>query len=216
MVSTLRSELGLKNKSLAPTDAQSKNIYYNLSIKDVLSEDQFIEKMLVVRHRIINIFIKSIDPRTKKGIPGNYLMGVGPKIAHLRKFLNSQINHQNILLEKELPKDFKRLNDFWKNMIISKVVKSLINLQIDEMRESGNLWYLDQSGGVWEISQTLADETVFRRDEYLSIYNKIDNYSKPKYHDQRNYHGRPSQQSRRRNRQLRQAPGISTSIARNK
>lgn len=206
----------MKNKDLAPSDAERKKICYNLSIKDVLSEDQFVEKMLIVRHRVINVFIKSTDPRTKKGIPGNYLMGVGPKIGQLRKYLQSHINHQGVLLEKELPKDFKRLNYFWRNFIISKIVRSLINLQIDELRESGHLWFLDQSGGIWEISQTLADESNSIKEEYLQVYTKMYSHPKSRYHDQRNYHGRPSQQSRRRNRQLRQAPGISTSIARNK
>lgn len=206
----------MSNKNLTPTDAQRKKICYSLSVSDVLTEDQFIEKMLIIRYRIISIFIKSVDPITKKGISGNFLMGIGPKASQLRKFLHSQINHQNILLEKELPKDFKRLNFFWRNYIISKTVRLLINLQIDEMRENGHLWYLDQSGGIWEISQTLADETNTMKEEYLLIYTKMYNEPKPRYHDQRNYHGRPSQQGRRRNRQLRQAPGISTSIARNK
>jgi hypothetical protein len=46
------------------------------------------------------------------------------------------------------------------------------------MRENGHLWYLDQSGEIWEISQTLADETNTMKEEYLLVYTKM--YSEPK------------------------------------
>lgn len=206
----------MKNNGTVPTDTQLKKIYYNFSIKDVLDEEQFIEKMLIVRYRVICAFVKSIDPTTKKGIHGNYIMGVGLKLSQLKKFLHSHINHQSILLKSDLPKELKKLNQFWINFIISKAVRVLINLQIDEILESKSLWFLDQAGGVWEISQSLADEVISARNEYLMVYSKKYNSTKPRYHDQRNYHGRPSQQGRRRNRKLRQAPGLSTSTARNK
>jgi len=217
LVSTRGSDWSLKkNKGLVPTNAQRTKICYHLSISDILDEDKFIEKMLIVRHRIINIFIKSVDPRTKKGIPGNYLMGVGPKIVNLKKFMHTHINFSGIIIDSELPQEYKKLNYFWKKFIISKIIRSMINIQVDKISKSGNLWYLSQSGGVWEISQSLADEDNLGFDEFISFYSKIDNSSKPKYRDQRNYHGRPSKQGRRRNKELRQAPGLSTSIAKNK
>lgn len=181
-----------------------------------MDSDQFIEKMLIVRHRIINIFTKSIDPRTKKGIPGNYLMGVGSRVMHLREYLHNHINSRGILQDCELPNEFRCLNNFWRNIVISKIVQAMINLQVDEMRNNVQLWYFDQSGGIWEISQSLADEYKSASNEYLSVYESLSCSTKPKYRDQRNYHGRPSKQARRRNKKLRQAPGLSISIARYK
>lgn len=179
-------------------------ITFNITPEDILSEDSYIEKMILVRHRIIGVFEKSVDPITKKGITGNYLVGIGPKVSALNNFLFSKISFRGILSREDLPLEYKYYSLGLREAIFHRVIKVMIERQVSILRDECALWWLETSGGIWEIAQSLVDE------KQLSSSAIIGTMQKPKYRDERTFHGRPSQQGRKRVSLLRQAPGLST------
>jgi hypothetical protein len=204
---------GKKRGGIEPSRTMRTHIYYNLTVQDVLDEEEFVEKMLIIRRRIIRVFDRSIDPKTKRGVSGNYLMGIGPKLHSLRSFMYKHVHFRGIIHENELPEQYQVLTDYWKKFIISKIIRILIDLQLEEMYEVADLWQMDNLGGIWEIAQTVADEEVLIYSEIASIYNRPRSSKKPHYLDERSFHGKPSKQARRRNKELRQAPGISIGVS---
>lgn len=198
-------------RGVSPAEEVRSHILYRLQIEDVLDEDQFIEKMLLVRYRIICVFAHSVDPMTKKGVFGNYLQGVGPDLADLKRFVIGKVNSRGVLSRSDLPEEYRLLGRSWRQIIIDKIMSRLINRQIDQMLDSWDLWWLDSHGGIWEIAQSVVDEQKMIQSTFSTIYNLgLKKQERgPSYRDERTHHGKPSSQSRRRDRQLRQAPGIS-------
>ena len=201
-----------KRGEMQPSRELRTHIMFHLQPEDVLDEDIYIEKMLLVRYRIICVFAHSIDPETKRGVFGNYLVGIGPRLAQLNRFVSGKISSRGVLSREDLPEPYRSLDYKWRKMVINKVMRRLIERQLNHMRQTGDLYPLDQQGGIWEICQSVADEQLIIQTAFASIYGKNAKpyrESKPRYRDERNHHGRPSGQSRRRDRSLRQAPGIS-------
>lgn len=199
-----------KRSGVEPTAQLRTFITYHLQPEDVLDEDDYIEKMLLVRYRIICIFGRSIDPVTKRGVLGNYLLGIGPRVSMLNKYLFTRINPKGILVRSDLPKSYQMLEYKWREKIINRVLKIMIERQVSLMKETCDLWWLDYHGGIWEICQSVADEQKLTQAAFATIYDaQYSSNTRPRYYDERTHHGRPSKQSRRRNRQLGQAPGVS-------
>lgn len=201
-----------RKRSGAEPSAQLRTfITYHIRPEDVLDEEEYIEKMLLVRYRIIGVFGRSIDPETKRGVLGNYLVGIGPRLSMLNRHLARRIHPRGILTRSDLPKVYQALDYRWREKIINRVVRIMIERQVDLMREACDLWWLDYHGGIWEICQSVADEQKLIQSAFASIYDAEyrDNRDSPRYRDERTHHGRPSKQSRRRSRALGQAPGVS-------
>lgn len=200
-----------KRKNDEPTREMRNYIVYQLIPEDILDDESYIEKMLLVRYRIIGVFGRSVDPSTRKGVYGNYLMGIGPRQSQLNRFLVSRISIKGLMSSADLTPQFKKLNYKWREIILNRVLRLMIERQVELMKENCDLWWLDYHGGIWEIAQSVADEQKIIQASFISSYDhelKLD--PKQKFRDERSFHGRPSKQGRRRTSLLRQAPGMST------
>lgn len=201
-----------KRRSVEPTYEMRNFITYDIEPEDILEEEDYIEKMLIVRYRIISVFEHSIDPATQKGVYGNYLVGIGPRLTQLNRFLASKVSYRGLLSRSDLPRKYQALNYKWRDLIMRRITRCMIERQVNLLKESCDLWWLDYHGGIWEISQSVADEQKLVQASFATIYDseyRLERDSKPRYRDERSHHGRPSKQSRRRDSLLRQAPGAS-------
>lgn len=204
-----------KPVGMKPDRELQSHIRHHMRLEESLDEEMFAEKMMLVRHRIIGIFNKSVDPRTHRGVGGNYLVGVGPKSRQLAAFIQKRFGIRGVIRLDDLHPRYRGLTDYWRQQVIAKIVGELIDRQLRLMVDESDLWWLDNCGGIWEISQSVADEYAIQQSQIAMLYGEAYRASKPRqpYRDERAHHGKPSQQSRRRDRELRQAPGLSISSA---
>lgn len=197
-----------------PSRSMRVHIMYRIQPEDIFDEEQYIERMLLVRFRVVSVFLHSIDPVTKKGIGGNYLIGVGHKLSHLKTFINRKVSYRGIVTVNDLPEHYHSLSDRWRKKIIFRLTRLMIDRQINYMYDCYDLYPMESFNGdtMWEIRQSVADRLKRDKLELSMTYDRQllpKKEEKPRYRDERNHHGKPSRQSRRRNRELRQAPGIS-------
>jgi len=188
-------------------------IQYHLRVEDILEEDAYIEKMLIIRHRILAVFARYVDPKTKKGVFGNCIMGVGPKVQHLVSYMMKNMKRDKLFSKSDIPLKYRKLNQYWIDLIYSRVTDQLIERQINLLIRTSDLWRLEITGGIWEISQSVADEYRSAR-ELAGVLCREGAFGSllPDYRNERTFHGRPSRQGRRRSSELRIAPSLSTSL----
>ena len=200
-------------RGVEPSRPMRTYIQYHLRVDDILDEDAYIEKMLIIRHRILAVFARYVDPKTKKGVFGNYIMGIGPKVQHLVGYMIKHMKRDKLFSKSDLPPKYRDLSQFWLDLIYSRVTDQLIERQINLLIQTSDLWRLEISGGIWEISQSVADEYKSAR-ELAGVLYREEAFGSllPDYRNERTFHGRPSRQGRRRSGELRVAPSLSTSL----
>lgn len=202
--------------NVKPSRELQAYIRYGMKLEESLNDEMFAEKMLLVRHRIIGIFNRSIDPLTGKGVQDNYLIGVGHRLRSLKIFILKHFGARGVIFLEDLHPRYQVLTDYWRQQVTSIIVSELVERQLCLMLEEGDLWWQDNCGGIWEICQSVADEYEIHRIQVSALYGEIykTRKSKQPYRDERAHHGRPSKQGRRRDSELRQAPGLSIGTAR--
>lgn len=164
------------------------------------SEEDLAATLAAVHYKIVAVFLNSTHPRTGRTTGrDNYICGLGDRISHLERHVIDKIKLRREFGLQHLPRSISHLTRPERDRIVGYVHAMLVNTVLVTMREDNDLWYFD---GDWCFSNTVR----VLHDKHTRMAREATNT----YHgDRRNYHGRPSNQGRRRQKQLRVASGVS-------
>ena len=167
------------------------------------SEDDMTATLVAVRYKVVATFLKSVHPRTGKTTGrDNYICGVDAKISDLADYVAEHTNLRREFSATHLSKPLEMmLTRHQRQRLVRRIHARLICVVLVAMRDASDLWYMEGVGD-WLFSNTLRiehDRAERLRREATNTY----------HGDRRNWHGRPSNQGRRRSRQNRFAPGTS-------
>ena len=129
----------------------------------IFDDDEYVERRLVARHRIIGQFTRAADPVTRRGTD-NFVVGVDNRIGALADYLLMRMRHRRDLVSKyDLSNDLKRLTDWWIGQILTVAVKELVLDELIAMRDSpaAEIYWMD---GVWQAIQSIIDEYHWTRE----------------------------------------------------
>ncbi len=129
----------------------------------------------------------------------NVVRGIGSDVESIVKYVHENVNLNGVYDHKQLPKHRIKLKRCEWDMILPRLRAEMVRLAIGELLEEGLIWPLDDD---WLYSCELR-----------VIYDRSHRMADRVFFDQRNWHGRPSRQGRRRARQLGLAPGMSIGAA---
>lgn len=184
---------------------------------------EYLERMRVrARYRIVQAFASAVDERqhpTDNFIAGSFSAGhphrwapVGDSLDELwRAVCRITRRMRPVVQPDHLPEPYRSLEDYWRDAVCQQAgyilgIQELTELLAHERRtEDGRqdhaertLWY-HAGDGTWQASQSLIDQIdeLRRRSTKLPRARKRQSGKQ----DQRNWHGRPSKQGRRRAKQ---------------
>jgi len=166
------------------------------------SEEDLAEALSGVRFRVVSAFLSSVHPESGKATGlGNYIVGVDERISSLATHVLRQprTSLHRAFGYSDLPEVCRQLPRREQTRIVGYVHHQMVMLILVTMRDECNLWRFD---GDWCFSHLLRVE-----------HDHVMKAAKLAWRDQRNWHGRPSKQGRRRAHQLRTAPGMSISAS---
>lgn len=161
------------------------------------SEDDMAIAFAGVRFEVARAFLRATHPKTGRATGrDNYICGLDDSISALSKFVLDHTSLRRVFGHADLPKHTVHLTRVQWGRILDRIHMQMVSVVLTSMRDNEkNLWRLD---GDWCFSN-------FIRVEYDRVMKEV----KLAYRDSRNWHGRPSEQGRRRAKQLRVAPGVS-------
>lgn len=151
----------------------------------ILDADEYTERRLVARHRIVGAIIEY-------GI-NNYIVGAGDRIGGLADFLIARMRHRRDLVDKhDLPGDLKALADHMIKQILGLAVRELVIDELNDMSspDDREIYLLN---GHWQATQSLLDEYQHTREVVAKPHQvrvaERRGTSRLKF-DDRSYHGR--------------------------
>lgn len=164
------------------------------------TEEDLRATLAAVHYKTVAVFLSATHPSTGKATGrDNYICGLEGRISHLEKYVMGRITLRREFGLQHLPRNISHLSRFERDRILSHVHSLLVSSVLVAMRDDRDIWYFD---GDWCFSNTVR----VLHDKHARMARKASNTY---LGDQRNYHGRPSKQGRRRQKQLRTAPGVS-------
>lgn len=169
-----------------------------VSLDDIFDDETYVERRLVARHRIIGVFDVAIDPFSKRGTD-NFIVGVAERISDLADYVSDKMRHRrNLIVIDDLPFRYAPLPKKQREKVCQPLRRQLIIDELIAMRDAEEIYWQD---GRWQAKQSLIDEYVRFREVRQEHYRKVEEVHRTALRikrDNRTYHGRPRQQTKRR------------------
>lgn len=183
--------------SLSSRDIGRRHLMGEVPLEEYFrSEDHIDEVFAAVRRRVVGVMLAARSPRGRCTGRDNYITGLDRRISSLSWYVRNNIRGLNrIFGHTHLPKHAVKLTRSEWDRVLERIYGEIIISILIVMRDDHSLWYQD---GDWCFSNVIRVE-----------HDRSVREVKQTWRNQRNFHGRPSKQGRRRAKQLRVAPGIS-------
>jgi hypothetical protein len=154
------------------------------------SEERLEEVLSAVQHKVVGVFLSATDPLTGRGTgQDNCICGLSDKRSDLVDYVASRIRLWGVFGHKDAPKKEVKLNKYEWEIVIRRVHKELVLIVIEAMLDDHSLYRLNSD---WCFLHEL------RRG-----HDRMARAAKEAFRNNRNFHGLPDNQGRRRTKQHR-------------
>lgn len=167
------------------------------------TEDHAAQVFAAVQHKMVGAMLKAENSKGRRTGAEHYICGVGDRISQLANKLMWEIKGlDSVYGLKSLPEEANALRPSERRRVVDSLHFEVVSAVLVSLRDKNHLYYL-QGDGDWLFSDFICQE-----------HNHAAREARLKWRDERSYHGRPSQQGRRREAQLRQGTALSGSYGR--
>lgn len=180
-------------------DAGRRFLLGQVCLKDFFeSEDQMANVFAAIQRKLVSAMLKAENSKGRCTGAGHYITGVGGRINLLARMLVDKIGRLDYEYGLDaLPVAAKQLSRSQQRQVVDMLHFEVISTILAGMNGKGHLYYMEGDGD-WMFSDVICRD-----------HNHAAREAKQAWRDNRALHGRPENQGRRRDSQLRQAPAQS-------
>lgn len=185
--------------------ASRRHLLGQVPLRDYFRSDESMGATLAaVQYKVVACFLRATHPQTGRTTGrDNCICGLGPELRAVVTYATERVNIRREFGHAHLPKLEVELTRAQWELVLNRIHCELVALAVVHMRDTHKLYFMD---GDWCFSNELRVE----HDHMAQLARKNENDYRG---DRRNFHGRPSDQGRRRAKGLRVATGVSIGIS---
>lgn len=159
-------------------------------------EEHLATSLAAASYKVVGVLVKARHPVNGKdtGVH-NYVAGLAPRLNSLVNYVANRVKLDDVYCLNNLPTESAKLTKQQWRRVLDQVHYRLIELVLEYWHEDRFIYLL---GGDWCFVPSLHED-----------HDRLARRANDAWYNQRNWHGRPSEQGRRRARANRQAPGTS-------